>query len=107
MLYNKWWKSPGLTCNRDDKNKEGKANALGLANIGGVFVVLLCGLAVAIITAVMEFCINSRKHAQTDRVSSSLSLLWAETYFWSLHLLNYGNILVENRTKADIATYPR
>ncbi|EEC19136.1 EAA5, putative, partial [Ixodes scapularis] len=69
MLYNKWWKSPGLTCNRDDKNKEGKANALGLANIGGVFVVLLCGLAVAIVTAVMEFCINSRKHAQTDRQS--------------------------------------
>ncbi|XP_037281611.2 glutamate receptor ionotropic, kainate 2 isoform X1 [Rhipicephalus microplus] len=67
MLYNKWWKSPGLTCNRDDKNKEGKANALGLANIGGVFVVLLCGLAVAILTAIMEFCINSRKHAQTDR----------------------------------------
>ncbi|KAL1436208.1 hypothetical protein MTO96_010945 [Rhipicephalus appendiculatus] len=69
MLYNKWWKSPGLTCNRDDKNKEGKANALGLANIGGVFVVLLCGLAVAILTAIMEFCINSRKHAQTDRQS--------------------------------------
>ncbi|XP_070395005.1 glutamate receptor ionotropic, kainate 2 isoform X3 [Dermacentor albipictus] len=67
ILYNKWWKSPGLTCNRDDKNKEGKANALGLANIGGVFVVLLCGLAVAILTAIMEFCINSRKHAQTDR----------------------------------------
>ncbi|XP_055939861.1 glutamate receptor ionotropic, kainate 2-like isoform X2 [Argiope bruennichi] len=68
MLYNKWWKSPGITCSRDDKNKDGKANALGVDNIGGVFVVLMCGLAVAVLTAIAEFCWNSKKSAQSARV---------------------------------------
>ncbi|XP_035212026.1 glutamate receptor ionotropic, kainate 2-like [Stegodyphus dumicola] len=69
MLYNKWWKSSGVSCAREDKNKEGKANSLGVGNIGGVFVVLLCGLAVAFVAAVIEFFWNSRKHAQTERQS--------------------------------------
>lgn len=70
MLYDRWWKRPGITCFRDDKGKEGKANALGVDNIGGVFVVLLGGLAVAIIIAIIEFCVNSRKNAQNQRVSA-------------------------------------
>ena len=49
MLYDKWWKS-GLTCIRDEiKNKDGKANALDFQNIGGVFVVLLIGMLLAIL----------------------------------------------------------
>ena len=70
MLYDRWWKRTGTTCSRDDKSKEGKANALGVENIGGVFVVLLGGLAVAIVCAVIEFCINSKKNAQNLRVSN-------------------------------------
>lgn len=68
MLYNKWWKNAGITCSRDDKSKEGKANALGVDNIGGVFVVLLIGLACAILTALFEFFWNSKKNAKTSRV---------------------------------------
>ena len=74
MLYNKWWKSPGITCSRDDKNKDGKANALGVDNIGGVFVVLMCGLAVAVLTAIGEFCWNSKKSAQSARVGRQMNL---------------------------------
>ncbi|XP_063880682.1 glutamate receptor ionotropic, kainate 2-like isoform X2 [Scylla paramamosain] len=69
MLYSKWWKNTGDVCNRDEKNKDSKANALGVENIGGVFVVLMCGLALAIVVAILEFCWNSRKNAQTDRDS--------------------------------------
>ncbi|XP_068222545.1 glutamate receptor ionotropic, kainate 2-like [Palaemon carinicauda] len=69
MLYSKWWKNTGDVCNRDEKNKDSKANALGVENIGGVFVVLLCGLALAIVVAILEFCWNSKKNAQTDRYS--------------------------------------
>ena len=69
MLYDRWWKRPGIKCSRDDKSKEGKANALGIENIGGVFVVLLGGLAVAIVTALIEFCVHSKKNAQNLRVS--------------------------------------
>lgn len=42
----------------------------GFRPAGGVFVVLLCGLALAMIVAVLEFCWNSKKNAQTDRVSA-------------------------------------
>ncbi|KAI5732447.1 hypothetical protein M8J76_000300 [Diaphorina citri] len=49
MLYDKWWKNTGDVC--------------------GVFVVLLCGLALAILVAILEFCWNSKKNAQTDRQS--------------------------------------
>lgn len=42
--------------------------------VGGVFVVLLCGLALAILVAILEFCWNSKKNAQTDRVSISACL---------------------------------
>ncbi|XP_022237656.1 glutamate receptor ionotropic, kainate 2-like isoform X1 [Limulus polyphemus] len=67
MLYNKWWKGSGSTCMREEKGKEGKANSLGVESIGGVFVVLLCGLAIAIMTAILEFCWNSKRNAQSDR----------------------------------------
>lgn len=37
ILYDKWWKNTGDVCNRDDKSKESKANALGVENIGELF----------------------------------------------------------------------
>ncbi|XP_025261834.1 glutamate receptor ionotropic, kainate 2 isoform X2 [Camponotus floridanus] len=67
MLYDKWWKSPGDTCMRTEKGKENKANSLGVDNIGGVFVVLLCGLAFAVLIAIFEFCYNSRRNAPAER----------------------------------------
>lgn len=71
MLYDKWWKNPGDTCTRNEKGKESKANALGVDNIGGVFVVLLCGLAVAVIVAIFEFCYNSKRNTQAELVCTS------------------------------------
>ncbi|XP_041674483.1 glutamate receptor ionotropic, kainate 2 isoform X4 [Drosophila eugracilis] len=69
ILYDKWWKNTGDVCNRDDKSKESKANALGVENIGGVFVVLLCGLALAVVVAIFEFCWNSRKNMNIENQS--------------------------------------
>jgi ionotropic kainate glutamate receptor 2 len=85
MLYDRWWKRPGITCSRDDKSKEGKANALGVDNIGGVFVVLLGGLAVAILTAIIEFCISSKKNAQNQRVRIYFHIFFSYTYFLSIN----------------------
>jgi ionotropic glutamate receptor len=67
VLYDKWWKSTS-TCHRDDQ-KDSKANSLGVENVGGIFVVLLGGLTLAVITAVIEFIYKSRKNAREDRVS--------------------------------------
>ena len=38
MLYNRWWKDAGDTCNREEKNSESKASALGVDNIGKITV---------------------------------------------------------------------
>ncbi|XP_071050372.1 glutamate receptor ionotropic, kainate 2-like isoform X10 [Onthophagus taurus] len=71
LLYDKWWKNTGETCTRNEKGKESKANSLGVDNIGGVFVVLLCGLAFAVIVAIIEFCYNSKKNALAEKRSPS------------------------------------
>lgn len=42
ILYDKWWKNTGDVCNRDDKSKESKANALGVDNIGKGIDSILC-----------------------------------------------------------------
>lgn len=71
MIYDKWWKSPGLTCIRDElKNKEGKASPLGLDNIGGVFVVLLLGLVIALMTAFYEFIARKNRHFEIDSIAA-------------------------------------
>ena len=72
MLYDKWWKESGKSvgssgipggmfgegkeCKKRRSSADNMANALGVVNIGGIFVVLLCGLAFAITIAIIEFC---------------------------------------------------
>jgi hypothetical protein len=46
------------------------ASALNVVNIGGVFVVLLCGLSVAILVAIMEFCWKARKATTTTTTNN-------------------------------------
>ncbi|XP_076379485.1 glutamate receptor ionotropic, kainate 2 isoform X7 [Megalopta genalis] len=83
ILYDKWWKNTGDVCNRDEKSKESKANALGVENIGGVFVVLLCGLALAILVAILEFCWNSKKNVQSEREVTTLRVFSGDsTAIW-------------------------
>ena len=66
MLYNKWWKNAG-TCSGDEKQGEKKANSLGVANVGGTFVILIAGLAMAAVVAVIEFvCYNTRTNHRGD-----------------------------------------
>ncbi|XP_070138569.1 glutamate receptor ionotropic, kainate 2 isoform X1 [Drosophila bipectinata] len=83
ILYDKWWKNTGDVCNRDDKSKESKANALGVENIGGVFVVLLCGLALAVVVAIFEFCWNSKKNVNIE--NQSLCSEMAEELRFAMH----------------------
>ncbi|KAL3278738.1 hypothetical protein HHI36_016268 [Cryptolaemus montrouzieri] len=75
ILKTRWWKEKrgGGKCSRDEVMKaSGTANELGLANVGGVFVVLMGGMGVACIIAVCEFIWKSRKVAVEERVSSIL-----------------------------------
>ncbi|KTG43727.1 hypothetical protein cypCar_00044615 [Cyprinus carpio] len=48
---------------------------LGMENIGGIFVVLICGLIIAVFVAVMEFVWSTRRSAETDEGSMCQEML--------------------------------
>lgn len=70
-LKTHWWKEKrgGGSC-RDDTSKSSSTahTELGLANVGGVFVVLMGGMGAACVVAVCEFVWKSRKVATEERV---------------------------------------
>jgi len=79
MLYDKWWKEYGgagqCDTGGDDKLRK-DANALTIANVGGVFVVLVVGLILSPIVAVFEFFWNARRRRQRRRRSRGVSSIF-------------------------------
>ncbi|KZC04141.1 Glutamate receptor 1 [Dufourea novaeangliae] len=71
LLKTRWWKEKrgGGSCRDDTSKSSSTANELGLANVGGVFVVLMGGMGIACVIAVCEFVWKSRKVAIEERVS--------------------------------------
>ncbi|KAG9348263.1 hypothetical protein JZ751_001998 [Albula glossodonta] len=61
ILKRKWW--DGGQC---PKEEDHRAKGLGMENIGGIFVVLVCGLLVAIFMAVLEFVWMLRQTPGTE-----------------------------------------
>ena len=59
---------------KPDDDRLSNANELSLANVGGVFVVLLAGMGLACLIAVFEFIWKSRKLANEDNVRITLKL---------------------------------
>lgn len=58
VLKNRWWKERHGVGSCGDESKGGGVTELSLANVGGVFVVLVGGMAIATILGVMESCIS-------------------------------------------------
>ncbi|KAK0170208.1 hypothetical protein PV328_010796 [Microctonus aethiopoides] len=73
ILKTRWWKEKrgGGKCREDNQKAGSTANELGLANVGGVFVVLMGGMGVACVIAVCEFVWKSRKVAVEERKHKS------------------------------------
>ncbi|KAI4891190.1 hypothetical protein NFI96_027035 [Prochilodus magdalenae] len=86
ILKRRWWEG-GQCPKEEDHRAKGKkppstANSfiythqyqtrLGMENIGGIFVVLICGLIIAVFVAVMEFVWSTRRSAETDEVRVSV-----------------------------------
>ena len=97
MMYNKWWKGGAKVCPKTDYDPS-KASALNVVNIGGIFVVLLCGLTFAILVAVGEFYMKlsgeNELHPATVNIVSGRKVgggrsLWVRIYCTVL-LLFYG-----------------
>ncbi|XP_051542077.1 glutamate receptor ionotropic, kainate 1-like isoform X3 [Myxocyprinus asiaticus] len=65
MMKEKWWRGNG--CPEED-NKE--ANALGVENIGGIFIVLAAGLVLSVFVAIGEFIYKSRQNSDIEECVS-------------------------------------
>lgn len=67
----KWWKHKrgGGTCAADDSGKGSTGTALTLANVGGVFVVLLGGIACSWLIGILEFVWKTKRSNSTKKVS--------------------------------------
>lgn len=72
-LKNRWWseRKGGGQCGPKDGGQKaaGAASELGLANVGGVFVVLAGGSIIAVIICVSEFIWKMKQIPRTERVS--------------------------------------
>lgn len=69
-LKKKWWEeNGGGLCKKDDSETVVASNELDLANVGGVFVVLLCGCGASFFIVICEFLWNIRKVAVKEKVS--------------------------------------
>lgn len=62
-MKEKWWRGNGCP---EEENKE--ASALGVQNIGGIFIVLAAGLVLSVFVAVGEFLYKSKQNAQLEKV---------------------------------------
>ncbi|XP_028296711.1 glutamate receptor ionotropic, kainate 5-like isoform X2 [Gouania willdenowi] len=70
ILKRRWWE--GGQCSREEDHR---AKGLGMENIGGIFVVLIVGLIIAVFVAVMEFVWSTRRTSETGEVSVCQEML--------------------------------
>ncbi|XP_058040941.1 glutamate receptor ionotropic, kainate 1 [Ahaetulla prasina] len=65
MMKEKWWRGNG--CPEEDSKE---ASALGVENIGGIFIVLAAGLVLSVFVAIGEFVYKSRKNSDIEQCLS-------------------------------------
>ncbi|XP_073218674.1 glutamate receptor ionotropic, kainate 1 isoform X5 [Lepidochelys kempii] len=65
MMKEKWWRGNG--CPEEDSKE---ASALGVENIGGIFIVLAAGLVLSVFVAIGEFIYKSRKNSDVEQCLS-------------------------------------
>lgn len=59
----------GGLCKEDEAEKNANTSELGLASVGGVFFVLMCGCGASFFIAICEFLWNIRKVAVNEKVN--------------------------------------
>ncbi|NXJ93679.1 GRIK1 protein, partial [Corythaixoides concolor] len=81
MMKEKWWRGNG--CPEEDSKE---ASALGVENIGGIFIVLAAGLVLSVFVAIGEFIYKSRKNSDIEQVSHPFPacLCFWEAEVWGL-----------------------
>lgn len=64
MMKEKWWRGNG--CPEEDSKE---ASALGVENIGGIFIVLAAGLVLSVFVAIAEFVYKSRRSLDVEEAN--------------------------------------
>ncbi|XP_052237251.1 glutamate receptor ionotropic, kainate 2-like isoform X4 [Dreissena polymorpha] len=73
-IYKKWWvDQAGKVCKTDDDEDAAASAALGVRNVGGVFVVLAGGSIFGLLVSILEFLWKVGKNARKDKQS-----FWSE-----------------------------
>ena len=82
MMKEKWWRGNGCP---EEESKE--ASALGVQNIGGIFIVLAAGLVLSVFVAVGEVLYKSKQNAQLEKVKEEKMFF----YMWSTEFVYHQN----------------
>lgn len=102
-LKNRWWseKYGGGTCGPKEgtQKAQGAASELGLANVGGVFVVLAAGSFVAIVICVLEFVWKMKQVPRSERDHIFVELMRELKHV----ICCYGSTRPVRRTMDDMA----
>ncbi|XP_043234741.1 glutamate receptor ionotropic, kainate 2-like [Amphibalanus amphitrite] len=79
-LKTKWWKERkgGGMCKRRAKKSPSSASELGLDQVGGVFVVLLAGMAAACAVAIAEFAWRARRLDPTTQCAVTIHIVTSQ-----------------------------
>lgn len=97
-LKTKWWQERGGgRCKKDESDKEANSIELGLANVGGVFLVLMLGCAASLVIAIFEFLWNIRKVAVEEKVTLPLPSARHSTNPPFFQRLLFGSMIFSRR----------
>ncbi|XP_061072976.1 glutamate receptor ionotropic, kainate 1 isoform X3 [Conger conger] len=104
MMKEKWWRGNG--CPEED-NKE--ASALGVENIGGIFIVLAAGLVLSVFVAIGEFIYKTRKNADIEQCVSFSALMEELSLSLSCHRVTRKKPRVKGRggTSGNLLYHPK
>ncbi|NXN37946.1 GRIK1 protein, partial [Rhinoptilus africanus] len=75
MMKEKWWRGNG--CPEEDSKE---ASALGVENIGGIFIVLAAGLVLSVFVAIGEFIYKSRKNSDIEQILRIITISMYNCY---------------------------
>lgn len=89
-LKKKWWEERGGGLCSKDSAEPANSSELGIANVGGVFLVLIFGCCGSFVIGVCEFLWNVRKVAVKEKVSPlpflhRTSLSYPLIYYHEMH----------------------
>ncbi|XP_011170993.1 glutamate receptor ionotropic, kainate 2 [Solenopsis invicta] len=75
-IKKKWWiERGGGKCKENEADKSTNSAELGLASVGGVFMVLMLGCAASVFIAICEFLWNIRKVAVREKITPREALV--------------------------------